>query len=74
MTDTKPTFVPKEFDTLRGAAQAIGKRMCVDYMACIKGVLDRHQRFAFSVDNFLSDMERSGFKDGSDSVKVWLPE
>lgn len=71
---TQTAFVPREFDTLDTAAKAIGQRSCVDYMACIKNDFDKHQRFAFSVENFVSDLERRGFKDGRDSVKVWLPE
>lgn len=75
MTNTQPgALAPREFTKLHDAIQAIGARSHIDYMACIKGVLDKNQRFAFSVDNFESDMERAGFKDGSDCVKVWLPE
>lgn len=74
MTDTKPAFTPKEFSLLEAAAQAIGTRECIDYMANIKGVFDKHQRFAFTVENFRNDLEREGFRDGKDSVKVWLPD
>ena len=64
---------PQTFGSIESAVRAIANVQSIEYVATLGGVEDETRKFAGAGMDFKFALLRRDFKDGRDSVTVWLP-